>query len=144
MKTTYIYPIVLVVVFVILGTVYAVRIGDNTAPASYTSPESMSTSTTVATPEVQTQTTPTTPTPTSSTSFTSAQVATHASEASCWTSINGNVYDVTSWISKHPGGKRAILSLCGHDGTAAFEGQHGGQARPESELASFKIGTLTN
>jgi hypothetical protein len=36
----------------------------------------------------------------------------------------------------------AILSLCGKDGTVAFNAQHGGQGRPETELASFKIGTL--
>ncbi|WP_368859721.1 cytochrome b5 domain-containing protein [Enterococcus faecalis] len=50
---------------------------------------------------------------------------------------------MTNWIYKHPGGPGKILGLCGKDGTSAFEGQHGGQARPEAELASFKIGTLS-
>jgi cytochrome b involved in lipid metabolism len=76
------------------------------------------------------------------TSFTAAQVAAHASVASCYSSINGAVYDLTSWISQHPGGSAAIKGLCGKDGSAAFNGQHGGQGRPESELAGFKIGTL--
>jgi cytochrome b involved in lipid metabolism len=76
------------------------------------------------------------------TSFTLAQVATHHSASSCWSAINGKVYNLTSWISQHPGGTGAILSLCGIDGSAAFNGQHGGQARPASELASFYIGTL--
>lgn len=71
-----------------------------------------------------------------------AIVATHSSEQSCWTTINGNVYDVTKWISQHPGGSGAILRLCGKDGTDSFAGKHGGQPRPASELASFKIGTL--
>jgi len=74
--------------------------------------------------------------------FTLAQVALHNSNTSCYTTINGAVYDVTSWIGKHPGGAEAILSLCGKDGSAAFNDQHGGQRRPEQELASFKIGTL--
>lgn len=72
----------------------------------------------------------------------SAEVATHNSGASCWTSISGSVYDLTAWITRHPGGRGAILRLCGVDGTAAFQAQHGGQGRPERELATFKIGTL--
>jgi cytochrome b involved in lipid metabolism len=83
------------------------------------------------------------PTPTPSAGgYTLAQVATHNNRSSCWTAINGNVYDVTSWISRHPGGSDAILYLCGKDGSAAFNDQHGGQGRPESELASFKIGVV--
>ena len=80
--------------------------------------------------------------PSPTTTYTVVDVATHNSKTSCWTAINGDVYDVTTWITQHPGGQRAILSLCGTDGSAAFNGQHGGQARPAAELASFKIGTL--
>lgn len=75
-------------------------------------------------------------------SYTMAEVKAHNSSASCWTIVNGSVYDVTSWITKHPGGAGAIKGMCGVDGSAAFNGQHGGQARPASELASFKIGVL--
>lgn len=74
--------------------------------------------------------------------YTMAQVETHNSRTSCYTVVSGNVYDVTPWISQHPGGQFAILGMCGKDATDAFTGKHGGQARPESELASFKIGTL--
>lgn len=77
-----------------------------------------------------------------SASYTMAQVSTHSGASSCWTAINGGVYDVTTWVNQHPGGKQAILSLCGKDGSAFFNGQHGGQARPASELAGFKIGAL--
>lgn len=79
---------------------------------------------------------------TSSASFTFAQVATHNSVESCYTVIRNNVYDLTSWVGEHPGGKKAILGICGKDGTAAFKGQHGGQYRPEQTLARFKIGGL--
>lgn len=75
--------------------------------------------------------------------FTSADVAKHADATSCYTSIRGSVYDLTAWIGKHPGGEQAILSICGKDGTSAFEGQHGGQPRPEHELDGFRIGALT-
>lgn len=74
--------------------------------------------------------------------YTAAQVAQHASTTSCWSSINGSVYNLTSWVNRHPGGKRAIQSLCGKDGTRAFMGQHGMGGRPAAMLATFKIGTL--
>lgn len=73
---------------------------------------------------------------------TMAEIATHNSAVSCWTAVNGKAYDVTSWIDQHPGGRDAILSLCGKDGSAAFNGQHGSQARPNEELKSFYIGVV--
>jgi cytochrome b involved in lipid metabolism len=72
--------------------------------------------------------------------YTLAQVATHSNSTSCWSVVNASVYDLTSWINSHPGGKQAIVSMCGKDATTAFENQHGGQRRPEQELASFFIG----
>ncbi len=75
-------------------------------------------------------------------SYTLAEVATHNTSASCWTVVSGNVYNVTSWISAHPGGSGAIKGMCGVDASSAFNGQHGGQSRPVSELAGFKIGVL--
>lgn len=88
-------------------------------------------------------TVPTTPTTTPSASYTLATVALHKSASDCWTTVDGSVYNVTSWIAQHPGGSGAIISMCGVDGSSAFSGQHGGQKRPTSELASFKIGILT-
>lgn len=80
--------------------------------------------------------------PSSPSGYSLATVESHNSTSSCWTVINGNVYDVTSWINKHPGGKQAILGTCGKDASAYFNGQHGGQAQPISVLATFKIGAL--
>lgn len=74
--------------------------------------------------------------------ITGATVAEHNSRESCWSSINGNVYDLTSWIPQHPGGEQAILQLCGKDGSAKFNGMHGGSATQENILAGFKIGVL--
>ena len=75
--------------------------------------------------------------------YTMADVATHADASSCWAAINGSVYDLTAWINQHPGGPQRILALCGTDATSAFTAQHGGQARPEKELATFEIGTVS-
>lgn len=71
-----------------------------------------------------------------------AEVALHASATSCYSVVNGSVYDLTSWIPNHPGGERAIKGICGKDGSDGFNGKHGGKPQPESTLASFKIGTL--
>jgi len=74
--------------------------------------------------------------------ITMADVAKHASATDCWSAVSGNVYDLTSWISQHPGGSGPIVGMCGKDGTAGFEGQHAGQGRPAQELASFLVGPL--
>lgn len=85
---------------------------------------------------------PTTGGTTTAKTYTLADIKLHNTRASCWTVVNGSVYDVTAWISQHPGGASAIIGMCGIDGSAAFNGQHGDQARPATELASFKIGVL--
>jgi cytochrome b involved in lipid metabolism len=95
------------------------------------------------TPTKPTTTTPKPSTPTSNPNeYTLAQIATHNSSSSCWTIVNNNVYDLTSFVNEHPGGSGAIKRMCGKDGTSSFTDQHGGQRNPEQELASHKIGTL--
>ena len=84
-----------------------------------------------------------TATNTTTADYTAATVAKHNSAADCWSIINGNVYDLTNWINRHPGGARVIEGLCGIDGSAAFTGQHGGQGGPNSYLDTFKLGALT-
>lgn len=74
--------------------------------------------------------------------YSMSEVAVHSSESSCWSVVNGIVYDLTSYVSKHPGGSRNILKICGKDGSSMFEGQHGGDSKPEKILASYKIGPL--
>lgn len=74
--------------------------------------------------------------------FTMAEVALHADTTSCYSVVNGSVYDLTTWIPKHPGGERAIKGICGKDGSDGFNGKHGGKPQPESTLISFKIGVL--
>lgn len=70
------------------------------------------------------------------------EVALHADATSCYSVVNGSVYDLTSWITKHSGGQQAIKCPCGKDGTSAFTGKHCGDARPETTLTTFKIGVL--
>jgi hypothetical protein len=74
--------------------------------------------------------------------ITMAVLAVHGDASSCWSVINGGVYDLTSWIPQHPGGSEAIIRLCGTDGSEKFNGVHGGQKLQLNILAGFKIGTL--
>lgn len=74
--------------------------------------------------------------------YSSAELASHASADSCFVVVGGNVYDLTSWIAEHPGGRDAIIGLCGTDGTAAFSQQHGSNREAQKALASFKIGSI--
>lgn len=76
-------------------------------------------------------------------SYSLADISQHGSETSCWTIINGGVYDLSDWIGKHPGGKRAILSICGKDGSGAFNAQHGGAQLQQDILKGYKIGVLS-
>ncbi len=66
----------------------------------------------------------------------------HKDATSCWTAVRNNVYDLTSFITEHPGGAKNILKLCGKDGTEAFEQKHGGRPKQEEELAGHEIGVL--
>lgn len=72
--------------------------------------------------------------------YNSFDLSKHATSASCWSAISGNVYDLTAWIQKHPGGQSVIKAICGRDGTASFNGQHAGAGKPAAELAKYKIG----
>lgn len=74
------------------------------------------------------------------TGITSVEVAAHNSRETCWSTINGNVYDLTSWIPEHPGGEQAILQLCGTDGSAKFNGKHGDAPKQAAVLLGFKLG----
>jgi len=69
-------------------------------------------------------------------------VAANNSEESCWSIIDGSVYDLTDWISQHPGGSSRILGLCGEDGTSQFQGKHGGSPSPEATLERYLLGEL--
>lgn len=82
-------------------------------------------------------------TPVGTAGFTMADVTAHDSRESCWAAIDGRVYDLTEWITRHPGGAERILALCGTDATSAFTTQHQGQPEPTDQLAEMLLGTLS-
>lgn len=84
--------------------------------------------------------------------YSKEDVAMHTTKSDCWTYIGTNVYDLTSYVSRHQGGDE-ILRACGKDGTSLFEnrttdsGEKVGSGTShsrsaESQLAQLKIGTL--
>jgi hypothetical protein len=114
--------------------------GAYVAPTVSATPTPTPTPTVTATPTVSATPTPT-PTPVV-TGYTMAQVRANNTARSCWTAIDGYVYNLTNWISAHPGGSGAILFLCGTDGTNAFKAQHENQTKPAIRLDGYRIGPL--
>jgi hypothetical protein len=125
---------------VVRGPYVAPTVSATTSPTPVATPTPTPTPTRVVTPSP----TPTpTPTPTATTAgYTMAQVRANNTARSCWTAIDGVVYDLTRWISNHPGGSSAILFLCGTDGTNAFNAQHQNQSRPSIRLDTYRLGPL--
>jgi predicted heme/steroid binding protein len=52
------------------------------------------------------------------------EVAKHTSKTDCWVVVSGDVLDVTSFLSQHPGGELAILTFAGKDATEEFNMIH--------------------
>lgn len=52
------------------------------------------------------------------------ELATHNTKEDCWVAMDGKVYDVTSWLPKHPGGQDVLLLSAGRDVTNLFESYH--------------------
>ncbi len=67
-------------------------------------------------------------------SYSLDELALHNTEQDCWLVLGDKVYDVTKFISSHPGGK-AILEGCGKDATELFETRPMGSGAPHSENA---------
>ena len=145
------YIIYVLITVVLVGVFYMWNTEKSYSPAlngQATTTLNTTSSTTTQTPPTNTVTTPpvnkppvTSPTQPAGT-FTVAQVKEHNSGTSCYSTINGNVYDLTEWINKHPGGKLAILGICGRDGSVVFNMQHGKDEKPPQILAKYKVGII--
>ncbi|ELU45698.1 vacuolar assembling protein VPS41 [Rhizoctonia solani AG-1 IA] len=70
------------------------------------------------------------------------EVATHNTSESCWIIVSGKVYDVTEFISEHPGGSAVLLKHAGKDATAAYEMAHGPEIIEEGLPPEKKKGTV--
>ncbi|XP_011312566.1 cytochrome b5 isoform X2 [Fopius arisanus] len=73
--------------------------------------------------------------------FTRAEVSKHKDSKDAWIIIHNIVYDVTKFLSEHPGGEEVLLEQAGVDGTEPFEDVgHSSDARQMME--PYKIGEI--
>jgi cytochrome b involved in lipid metabolism len=71
-----------------------------------------------------------------------SEIKTHNLKSDCWSIVNGNVYNLTSYVKSHPGGASVIANICGKDGSKAFVNQHNTQGKPNNVLSSFLLGPV--
>lgn len=130
---------IIVIVLVIVGAIYINKNDKNSSQSAESTKLSGSEKSIDAVASSTTSVSATT-----SKTFALAEVKKHNKDGDCWTTISGKVFDLTTWPAKHPGGDKAILMLCGIDGTSAYNKAHGGQEKPEKVLEGFYIGNLKN
>lgn len=125
-------PVLGVLIFLlVIGLTFFVRInqelysGENTTLPPTVSPTTP--------PSI---TPPTDTTPSNPNLISQAVLGQHASRNDCWIAYDGKVYDITSYLPRHPGGTNRILTYCGSatEFENAFTRQHG----------TSKVGILMN
>src|SRR6185437_16108318 len=75
--------------------------------------------------------------------YTAEEVSTHNTESSIWIIVHDKVYDVTNFLSEHPGGKKVLLKVAGTDATKQFDNFHALSIldKYSSQLQVGEIGT---
>jgi cytochrome b involved in lipid metabolism len=58
----------------------------------------------------------------------------------CWMAYHGNVYDMTDYARKHPGGRSIITDHCGTDATEWYDTEH--YVSLLSTVDNYLVGTL--
>jgi cytochrome b involved in lipid metabolism len=64
-------------------------------------------------------------------------------ESRMWVAIEGKVYDITDFLSKHPGGQELLKISAGRDCTDLFNSYHNLTKRPLEILPKYQIGVLS-
>ncbi len=72
-------------------------------------------------------------------SVTAQELAQHSRESDCWIAINGEVYDVTSFLTSHPGGMSILTGVAGRDASKEFKSSHPDLPRAERLLQSSSL-----
>ena len=71
-----------------------------------------------------------------------SEISKHSTAKDCWSIVNGNVYNLTTYVQSHPGGAGVIKNICGRDGSGAFKNQHGSSSKPNNVLSAFLLGSV--
>lgn len=124
MKTKIILA-VLVVLFVI-GTVFFIRMNQNGYNAQDSSPNNLPGQTDGSTTGNSNQSGSNSQGQNSG-KISLSELSKHNSQQDCWVAYDGKVYDITSFLPRHPGSAAAIAPYCGtsDEFTQAFTKQHG-------------------
>ncbi|KAH7856336.1 hypothetical protein Vadar_000259 [Vaccinium darrowii] len=73
--------------------------------------------------------------------FSFAEVSSHNNPKDCWVIVNAKVYNVTNFLTDHPGGEEVLLAHVGKDASEEFEDAgHGSVAR--LMLDEFYVGEI--
>jgi len=70
------------------------------------------------------------------------ELAQHNTKDDAWMAVRGQVYDVTSWLKSHPGGRDVLLLNAGRDATQLFEAYHA--VWVHKMLERFWVGSLSH
>ncbi|ESO99481.1 hypothetical protein LOTGIDRAFT_113523 [Lottia gigantea] len=74
--------------------------------------------------------------------YTWKDVESHDKRDDKWIVIDGEVYDITQWSKKHPGGSKVISHYAGQNATQAFNAFHSDISIPSKYLKAIHKGSL--
>lgn len=84
----------------------------------------------------------TTSTRTTTTTYAWEEIRKHAEPDDKWVVIDGDVYDVTKWEKRHPGGRKVIGHYAGQDASDAFGAFHRDRKFVNKYLNMYRIGRV--
>ena len=70
-----------------------------------------------------------------------ADVLMHAKASDCWVIIDNKVYNITRFLTSHPGGSEILMDYAGKDASGAFD-DVGHSSTARMQLAAYCIGAL--
>ena len=72
-------------------------------------------------------------------------LADHAQAGDCWLAIDGEVYDVSAYVERHPAEPEVLLAWCGREASEAYHTKLRGRdhsERADAMLPNYRVGTL--
>lgn len=76
--------------------------------------------------------------------YTWQEVAQHNTESSAWVYIGNQVYDITPWLDRHPGGKEILLLTAGRDISDLFVTYHPFTDKAAEVIGKYHIGEVSS